>query len=73
LKDWGGILQPKIPYSRFNNEFLHLTDLTLSESQVSKVGAYMFPEKYIIYDSGVYALNWIILSGSLVIFSFNTK
>jgi|TARA_B110000305_G_scaffold151996_1_gene168598 hypothetical protein len=32
-------------------------------ASASKVGAYMFPEKYIIYDSRVaYALNWRILS-----------
>ncbi|WP_158978025.1 hypothetical protein [Cellulophaga sp. L1A9] len=65
IKDWGGILGAK------DTDTLTVIDNFLnSESpsfkriaSTSKVGAFMFPEKYIIYDSRVaYALNWIILS-----------
>jgi hypothetical protein len=65
IKDWGGILTAK------DNDTLSLIKEFLNQDKPSfnriasssKVGAYMFPEKNIIYDSRVaYALNWIILS-----------
>jgi len=65
IKDWGGILTAK------DSDTIDLIDEFLKSdnpnykriASASKVGAYMFPEKYIIYDSRVaYALNWIILS-----------
>lgn len=65
IKDWGGILTAK------DSDTLDLINAFLKSDKpnykriasASKVGAYMFPEKYIIYDSRVaYALNWIILS-----------
>lgn len=65
IKDWGGILTAK------DNDTIELISTFLSSEKpsfkriasASKVGAYMYPEKYIIYDSRVaYSLNWIILS-----------
>lgn len=65
IKDWGGITTAK------DNDTLILIKGFLNQEKPSfiriasssKVGAYMFPEKNIIYDSRVaYALNWIILS-----------
>lgn len=65
IKDWGGILTAKDP-----NTIILIDEFLKSENpsykriaSSSKVGAYMFPDKYIIYDSRVaYSLNWIILS-----------
>ena len=65
IKDWGGILTAKDKgtielISTFLNNKTHSYKRIAS---ASKVGAYMYPEKYIIYDSRVaYSLNWIILS-----------
>lgn len=65
IKDWGGILTAK------DNDTIELITTFLSSEKASykriasasKVGAYMYPEEYIIYDSRVaYSLNWIILS-----------
>lgn len=65
IKDWGGIT------SANDKDTINLIkDFLVQEkpnfnriASSSKVGAYLFPEKNIIYDSRVaYSLNWIILS-----------
>lgn len=65
IKDWGGITTAN------DNDTVNLIkDFLVQEKpnfnrigSSSKVGAYLFPEKNIIYDSRVaYSLNWIILS-----------
>ena len=65
IKDWGGILTAN------DNDTINLIADFLKQEKPdfnriassSKVGAYLFPEKNIIYDSRVaYSLNWIILS-----------
>ncbi|MFA9194224.1 hypothetical protein AAGV33_07375 [Flavobacterium sp. FBOR7N2.3] len=65
IKDWGGILTAKDSNSiNLISEFLNSENPSYKRiASSSKVGAYMYPEKYIIYDSRVaYSLNWIILS-----------
>ena len=65
IKDWGGILTAKDSDTiELITSFLKTDNPSYKRiASASKVGAYMFPEKYIIYDSRVaYALNWIILS-----------
>jgi hypothetical protein len=65
IKDWGGILTAKDSNTlELINDFLKSDKPNYKRiASASKVGAYMFPEKYIIYDSRVaYSLNWIILS-----------
>jgi hypothetical protein len=65
IKDWGGILTAN------DNDTIKLIEEFLKQDKPdfnriassSKVGAYLFPNKNIIYDSRVaYSLNWIILS-----------
>ncbi|WMX13038.1 hypothetical protein [Aureispira sp. CCB-E] len=65
IKEWGGIRGAK------DSDTLQLLEIYKNNStpsfhriaSSSKVGSFMFPEKYIIYDSRVaYALNWILLS-----------
>lgn len=65
VKDWGGITTAS------DNDTISLINAFLKQenpdfnriASSSKVGAYMFPEKNVIYDSRVaYSLNWIILS-----------
>lgn len=65
IKDWGGIT------SANDNDTINLIkDFLVQEkpnfnriASSSKVGAYLFPDRNIIYDSRVaYSLNWIILS-----------
>jgi hypothetical protein len=65
VKDWGGIKTAK------DIETIKIVEAFLSEKKpnfkriasASKVGAYMYPDKNVIYDARVaYALNWIILS-----------
>lgn len=65
IKEWGGIKTSK------DEDTLQLISTFLSSdspnykriSSTSKIGSYLHPEKYIIYDSRVaYSLNWIILS-----------
>jgi hypothetical protein len=65
IKEWGGIKGAK------DSNTLKLIDLFKNQlepsfnriASSSKVGSFMFPEKYIIYDSRVaYSLNWILLS-----------
>ena len=65
IKDWGGIKGPKDSSTiEVVHEFLELKKPKFNRiASCSKVGAFMCPDKYIIYDSRVaYALNWIILS-----------
>ncbi len=63
IKDWGGItggnnteeLIKQIVHTKSNMPFDRI-------ASSSKVGAFMFPEELIIYDSRVaYSLNWILL------------
>lgn len=65
IKDWGGITSAK------DRDTLILIKDFLSQDKpnfnriasASKVGAYLYPDKNVIYDSRVaYSLNWIILS-----------
>ena len=65
IKDWGGILTAK------DNDSLKLIEEFLKQDKPqfkriassSKVGAYLFPDRNVIYDSRVaYSINWIILS-----------
>lgn len=65
IKDWGGITTAN------DKDTLNLIkDFLIQEkpnfnriASSSKVGAYLFPKKNIVYDSRVaYSLNWIILS-----------
>ncbi|WP_433835675.1 hypothetical protein [Flavobacterium anhuiense] len=65
IKDWGGIITAN------DNDTIKLIEKFLNQDKPdfnriassSKVGAYLFPNKNIIYDSRVtYSLNWIILS-----------
>lgn len=65
IKDWGGIKSAKDSKTvDLINEFLETGALAYSRiASISKIAAFMYPEKYIIYDSRVaYSLNWIILS-----------
>lgn len=65
IKDWGGILTAKDSNTiELISEFLKSEKPSYKRiASSSKVGAYMYPDKYIIYDSRVaYSLNWIILS-----------
>lgn len=65
IKDWGGITTAN------DRDTINLIKAFLSNDKLnfnriastSKVGAYMFPDRNVIYDSRVaYSLNWIILS-----------
>lgn len=65
IKDWGGILTAK------DDDTINLIRTFLEQDKPdfnriassSKVGAYLFPDRNIIYDSRVaYSINWIILS-----------
>jgi hypothetical protein len=65
IKDWGGIKTAndndtiKLIKAFLGNEKPNFNRIASS----SKVGAYMFPDRNVIYDSRVaYSLNWIILS-----------
>ena len=65
IKVWGGISTAEDPDTiKLVNEFLESEKPNYNRiASSSKVGAYMYPDKYIIYDSRVaYSLNWIILS-----------
>jgi len=65
IKDWGGITGAKDENTlELISQFLNQKEPSFNRiASSSKVGSYMFPEKYIIYDSRVaYSLNWIILS-----------
>ena len=65
IKDWGGITGGK------EADTLKLIQSFLTQEKagfnriasISKVASFMYPERYVIYDSRVaYSLNWIILS-----------
>lgn len=65
VKDWGGILTAN------DNDTIKLIEEFLKQDKPdfnriassSKVGAYLFPDRNVIYDSRVaYSINWIILS-----------
>lgn len=65
IKDWGGILTAN------DNDTIKLIEEFLQQDKPdfnriassSKVGAYLFPDRNVIYDSRVaYSINWIILS-----------
>lgn len=70
IKDWGGIKSANDNVTiKEIKDFLdtHKHGLYISKfdriSSISKVAAFLDPEKYVIYDSRVaYSLNWIILS-----------
>ena len=65
IKDWGGIKGAKdLDTLALTKRFLKSDRPEFNRiASSSKIGSYMFPEKYIIYDSRVaYSLNWIILS-----------
>lgn len=66
IKDWGGITGAKDENTiELVYEFLNQKEQPSFNriASSSKVGSYMFPEDFIIYDSRVaYSLNWIILS-----------
>lgn len=65
IKDWGGITT-----ANDNNTLILIKDFLKQDkphfnriASASKVGAYLFPDRNVIYDSRVaYSLNWIILS-----------
>jgi len=65
IKDWGGI------WSKKDKETIMLVNAFLEKDKpdfnriasTSKVGAFLYPDRNVIYDSRVaYSLNWIILS-----------
>ncbi len=65
IKDWGGIKTANDnDTTSLINEFLHSEKPSFNRiASSSKVGAYLYPDKNVIYDSRVaYSLNWIILS-----------
>lgn len=65
IKDWGGIGGAKdIETIKSVNAFLNQENPSYNRiASTSKVGSYLNPGKYIIYDSRVaYSLNWILLS-----------
>ncbi|MFK7799806.1 MAG: hypothetical protein AB8E82_20290 [Aureispira sp.] len=73
IKDWGGILTTKDSNTiELINEFLKSDNPSYKRiASSSKVGAYMYPDKYVIYDSRVaYSLNWILLSKNAGTFFF---
>ncbi len=65
IKDWGGIKSAKDNDTiRLIYEFLNTDNPKFNRiASSSKVGAFLHPEKNVIYDSRVaYSINWIILS-----------
>lgn len=65
IKDWGGITTARDSDTiRLLKDFLKQEKPNFNRiASFSKVGAYLCPDKNIIYDSRVaYSLNWIILS-----------
>ena len=65
VKDWGGINGAKDSDTLEKiNDFLNSSKPRFNRiASTSKVGSYMYPSDYVIYDSRVaYSLNWIILS-----------
>jgi len=65
VKDWGGITSASdIDTISLINNFLNQDKPNFNRiASSSKIGAFMFPERNVIYDSRVaYSINWIILS-----------
>lgn len=65
IKDWGGILTAKDEGTiQLINDFVTSENKSYERiASSSKVGSFMSPPNYIIYDSRVaYSLNWILLS-----------
>ena len=65
VKDWGGIKTGSVSaIKELVENFLNSEKPQYKRiASTSKVGAFMYPEKFLIYDSRVaYSLNWIILS-----------
>lgn len=65
IKDWGGIKTANATdTNNLIKEFLRTDKPNFNRiASSSKVGAYMFPDRNVTYDSRVaYSLNWIILS-----------
>lgn len=66
VRDWGGIKRARIStLMPLLDEFILYDGKPSFDrvASVSKIAAYMFPERHLIYDSRVaYTLNWIILS-----------
>jgi hypothetical protein len=65
IPDWGGIRTGSVKdISDLLKPFLKGINPDFNRiASSSKLGAFMYPEKYVIYDSRVaYSLNWIILS-----------
>ncbi len=65
IKDWGGITTSKDDDTiQLVMDFLNTDSHPFKRiASASKVGSYMYPEKYIIYDSRVaYSLNWVLLA-----------
>jgi len=65
IKDWGGITTAKDSDTlSLIKDFLNQDKPNFNRiASSSKVGAYLFPHRNVIYDSRVvYSLNWIILS-----------
>ena len=65
IKDWGGIKTANDNDTvSLINEFLYSQKPRFHRiASLSKIGAYLYPDRNVIYDSRVaYSLNWIILS-----------
>jgi len=65
IKEWGGIKTRSVKdISDLVKPFIKETKPDFNRiASSSKLGAFMYPEKFVIYDSRVaYSLNWIILS-----------
>lgn len=65
IKDWGGIKKGSDDSTiALINDFLNRDRPNFNRiASSSKVGAYLFPDRNVIYDSRVaYSINWIILS-----------
>ena len=65
IKDWGGITSAKDEDTiKLVYDFLERDKPNFNRiASTSKVGAFLYPDKNVIYDSRVaYSLNWIILS-----------
>jgi hypothetical protein len=65
IKDWGGIKGAKDDETlKYVMDFFSCPSPSFNRiSSTSKVGSFLYPDKFIIYDARVaYSLNWIILS-----------
>lgn len=65
IKDWGGIKTgDKNTTKKLIDDFLKQEKPSFNRiASSSKVGAFLYPDRFVIYDSRVaYSINWIILS-----------